>query len=757
MEFVTPRSSRMDDEDHEDCLENDDCPQQLAHQAAATGKVSLLMEAVNHDPSALESQDEKGMTPLSRAVISKQLDMVKLLVKMGADINTRDSLGRTPLCLAAYEGWHHGVVYLLRSGGKQAIADRSGRLPLHAATYDKDSRSLSALLQTLTIGDVNEPDNDGMTALHWAAFHNRPEHVQLLMLRGADLYCVDVDGKTPLHWASQNGCLACCSIMAKCRSGGAPLIDMIEGSGKSCVHLAAAAGFSNILEEYADVPAVDFEALDPNDRTPLHWGAVSGKLECVQMLLQLGVDPSPHDVNGGTPLDYAKQAAKPEVMRILQRAGAEFGTMVLSKSSQEMGRIGEGEKPRKKRFGFLTDWFSRRKNGLSYKSPSEESEDPNSAKERTGVAMATFDQSNYATGHKEPDCDCRPDAGSLEEDVSDGCLHPGFRTRKGPSDTLADQSLNDHPDTGSNKRSMSEDLVYIRRNSFPTSGESDLLEKSPRRGSASVIRATSPMYVDGVHADETFVSSRLGASPVPMPIATKGSSHWNDDAGSLGEVTVMLKPLCRELPDADTVQRQAQEILDAQRSENWISTGSGASLKSMPSLCGRSLSHKNLYVSSVPKLAPLTTRPPVSPGTDPLLVLTHRNTAPSPSALIHAHCAPANLSTYHLSTKERTSENQYGSCPTINHKGLPNSKGSNVRSSRLEALKPIQSQSAEKSEKKKKKKKLKPLSLVTTKLPDSDSFDLTLSAPADSSKADIFCQSLPLKVDASSADPVTKS
>ena len=54
--------------------------------------------------------------------------------------------------------------------------------------------------------------------------------------------------------------------MAKCRSGGAPLINMLEGSGKSCVHLAAAAGYSNILEEFVDVPAVDFEALDPDDR-----------------------------------------------------------------------------------------------------------------------------------------------------------------------------------------------------------------------------------------------------------------------------------------------------------------------------------------------------------------------------------------------------------------------------------------------------------------------------------------------------------
>ena len=62
---------------------------------------------------------------------------------------------------------------------------------------------LSALLQTLTIDDINEPDNDGMTALHWAAFHNRSEQVQLLMLRGADIYITDVDEKTPLHWASQ--------------------------------------------------------------------------------------------------------------------------------------------------------------------------------------------------------------------------------------------------------------------------------------------------------------------------------------------------------------------------------------------------------------------------------------------------------------------------------------------------------------------------------------------------------------------------
>lgn len=42
-----------------------------------------------------------------------------------------------------------------------------------------------------------------MTALHWAAFHNRPEHLQLLLMSGANMYSQDIDGKTPLHWAAE--------------------------------------------------------------------------------------------------------------------------------------------------------------------------------------------------------------------------------------------------------------------------------------------------------------------------------------------------------------------------------------------------------------------------------------------------------------------------------------------------------------------------------------------------------------------------
>lgn len=44
-----------------------------------------------------------------------------------------------------------------------------------------------------------------MTSLHWAAFHNRPQHTQTLLHKGADPTLVDKDFKTALHWAVQVG------------------------------------------------------------------------------------------------------------------------------------------------------------------------------------------------------------------------------------------------------------------------------------------------------------------------------------------------------------------------------------------------------------------------------------------------------------------------------------------------------------------------------------------------------------------------
>lgn len=62
-------------------------------------------------------------------------------------------------------------------------------------------------------------------------------------------------------------------------------------------------------------------------RTPLHWAAAAGKEECVQALLQLGVEPGPRDINENTPLTYAMYCGHTACIKLLtaeSRSGFRF-------------------------------------------------------------------------------------------------------------------------------------------------------------------------------------------------------------------------------------------------------------------------------------------------------------------------------------------------------------------------------------------------------------------------------------------------
>ncbi|CAB1319032.1 unnamed protein product, partial [Coregonus sp. 'balchen'] len=86
---------------------------------------------------------------------------------------------------------------------------------------------------------------------------------------------------------------------------GSSVINYDDENGKTCVHIAAAAGYSDILYELARFAETNLQALDVDERTPLHWAAAAGKEDCVQALLQLGVETGPRDINENTPLTYA--------------------------------------------------------------------------------------------------------------------------------------------------------------------------------------------------------------------------------------------------------------------------------------------------------------------------------------------------------------------------------------------------------------------------------------------------------------------
>uniref|UniRef100_A0ABI7XVT9 Ankyrin repeat domain 55 n=1 Tax=Felis catus TaxID=9685 RepID=A0ABI7XVT9_FELCA len=305
MDFSTPS---VFDQQKGDSSEEVDLT--MVYQAASNGDVNALTSVIREDPSILECCDSEGCTPLMHAVSGRQVDTVKLLLKMGANINMQDAYGRTSLCLATYLGWLEGCVSLLRNGAKHNIPDKNGRLPLHAATAEPDVRLLTVLVQQSNLSEINHQDNE-------------------------------------------SGNRILCSIILSHHQGPS-IINYDDESGKTCVHIAAAAGFSDIINELARVPECNLQALDVDDRTPLHWAAAAGKADCVQSLLELGMDGNLRDTKESTPLAYALYCGHTACVQLLsQESRTEPTRPFPSQSSRPQKKEG--------RFSMLNQIFCKNK------------------------------------------------------------------------------------------------------------------------------------------------------------------------------------------------------------------------------------------------------------------------------------------------------------------------------------------------------------------------------------------------------------
>uniref|UniRef100_UPI00398F2D69 protein phosphatase 1 regulatory subunit 27-like n=1 Tax=Pristiophorus japonicus TaxID=55135 RepID=UPI00398F2D69 len=70
-----------------------------------------------------------GMAALHEAVLSGNLDCVKLLIKYGADVHQRDENGWTPLHMACSDGHTDIAKYLLSQGAQVDMVNDDGEVP----------------------------------------------------------------------------------------------------------------------------------------------------------------------------------------------------------------------------------------------------------------------------------------------------------------------------------------------------------------------------------------------------------------------------------------------------------------------------------------------------------------------------------------------------------------------------------------------------------------------------------------------------
>ena len=113
------------------------------------------------------------MTALAHACLRDDLEIAKLLVKNGADINVIDSEGRSVFDHCPSKDFAHTIQEMCTLMWRKSV--------LMEALYDKNMRAFEDLILDDQYLDVNENIGDGWTILHAAVYLNRIEYVKILL------------------------------------------------------------------------------------------------------------------------------------------------------------------------------------------------------------------------------------------------------------------------------------------------------------------------------------------------------------------------------------------------------------------------------------------------------------------------------------------------------------------------------------------------------------------------------------------------
>lgn len=172
------------------------------------------------------------------------------------------------------------AVLCLASGIAQAASTE-----VADAAAKGDRSTVRALIQRKV--DVNTPQADGTTALHWAARADDLETADLLIAAGANVGVKNREGVTPLELAAVNGSAA---MLQKLLKAGADPNAALDDFGDTALMMAARTGKPDALRVLLETGAKVNAAESWGGTTPLMWAAAERHAAAVKVLIDGGAD-----------------------------------------------------------------------------------------------------------------------------------------------------------------------------------------------------------------------------------------------------------------------------------------------------------------------------------------------------------------------------------------------------------------------------------------------------------------------------------
>ncbi|KAH3758107.1 ankyrin domain protein [Pelomyxa schiedti] len=163
--------------------------------------------------------------------------------------------------------------------------------------------------------------------LHVAALYDRIDVCKVLLDHGFDLNAKDIDGWCPLHIAASKGNFSICKYFLEQKAIG---VLAVGDDGTSALHNLATHASLTTKETSKLVECLELmlqKGLQVNTQnslghTPLHQAALSGAVTVAQILLKHNANPNLSADDGQTPLHLAVRGGHQPVVKILMDNGA---------------------------------------------------------------------------------------------------------------------------------------------------------------------------------------------------------------------------------------------------------------------------------------------------------------------------------------------------------------------------------------------------------------------------------------------------
>jgi ankyrin repeat protein len=201
--------------------------------------------------------------------------------------------------------------------GVSSLGAAGNESPLADAVQRGDRQAILALLKTHA--EVNAPQSDGATALHWAAYLDDADTTSLLIKAGARVDTPNHYGVTPLSLASGNGNAA---VIDRLLKGGADPNRSVR-SGETPLMLAARAGNAEAVTALVRAGATVDAKETWNGQTALMWAAAAGHAAVVEALIDHRADIHARSNSGATAVLFATRHGDLASVRALVAAGSD--------------------------------------------------------------------------------------------------------------------------------------------------------------------------------------------------------------------------------------------------------------------------------------------------------------------------------------------------------------------------------------------------------------------------------------------------